>query len=542
MLASPRRMRRLGDRELAEVASDILGTPVTVGADLIGDPQVDGWETDAHAFVVSGPKLDGCRSSRASHPRSRTGLLAVRSCAHCAARFARSTATRAFGRPPTARSSSSARRLRHRRHNRNADAGFRLVAEAILLAPSTLYRSEVGGAAAGAGGMAAGGMAAGGMAAEVKLTDYELASQLSFLFSGSRPDDVLLAAAERGELSNPKNAVAQATRLLAMPRARVQVEHMIEGRLRARQARHHATQQGVSRDDARRTDRDARRAASFHRPRRLRRQRDARRAARVEHVVSLRRAHADLRRRSPRGAQRRRRRTARSPASTRPALAPGVPHRPRLVRRDESGRSWPLRADAPPLPGNRRAAAVAFTMPVVAGADDGTTTRQKFEQHSTDPLCKGCHSQMDPIGFGLEGFDAIGRFRTLEHGLPVDDSGYLTDADVTGPFRGPAQLADLVLEERGRAYVLRRAGDALRGGLEPRRAVRGATAEGPVHDQRSPHHRSPPRLCRAPRVLRPPDDAMKHPLTMSRRAWLSLAGASLLLRPRRRQRTHCTRR
>ena len=83
-------------------------------------------------------------------------------------------------------------------------------------------------------------------------------------------------------------------------------------------------------------------------------------------------------------------------------------------------------------------------MPVAAGADDGTTTRQKFEQHSTDPLCKSCHSQMDPIGFGLEGFDAIGRFRALEHGLPVDDSGYLTDADVVGPFRGPAQLSQLV--------------------------------------------------------------------------------------------------
>lgn len=51
---------------------------------------------------------------------------------------------------------------------------------------------------------------------------------------------------------------------------------------------------------------------------------------------------------------------------------------------------------------------------------------------------------MDPIGFGLEGFDAIGRYRTREHGLPVDDSGFLTNADVIGPFRGPAQLADLV--------------------------------------------------------------------------------------------------
>ena len=45
--------------ELADVLGDVIGAPVTPGTDLLGDPQVDGWETDARAFVVSGPKLDG---------------------------------------------------------------------------------------------------------------------------------------------------------------------------------------------------------------------------------------------------------------------------------------------------------------------------------------------------------------------------------------------------------------------------------------------------------------------------------------------------
>ena len=46
--------------------------------------------------------------------------------------------------------------------------------------------------------------------------------------------------------------------------------------------------------------------------------------------------------------------------------------------------------------------------------------------------------------FGLEGFDALGRPRTAEDGRTIDDRGLVTEADVTGPFRGPAELAALV--------------------------------------------------------------------------------------------------
>jgi hypothetical protein len=56
-------------------------------------------------------------------------------------------------------------------------------------------------------------------------------------------------------------------------------------------------------------------------------------------------------------------------------------------------------------------------------ADQPMTKRQRLEMHRTEPACAGCHSMMDPLGLPLELFDAIGRYRTTDHGLPIDPSG-----------------------------------------------------------------------------------------------------------------------
>src|SRR6185369_7603817 len=53
----------------------------------------------------------------------------------------------------------------------------------------------------------------------------------------------------------------------------------------------------------------------------------------------------------------------------------------------------------------------------------GITTRARYEAHLQVDECSGCHRQMDPIGFGFEGFDAIGRARTEDEGEAVDTSG-----------------------------------------------------------------------------------------------------------------------
>ena len=55
------------------------------------------------------------------------------------------------------------------------------------------------------------------------------------------------------------------------------------------------------------------------------------------------------------------------------------------------------------------------------------TMRQQMEQHRANAVCAGCHKMMDPIGFALENFDGIGKWRTTQFGQKVDASGQLTD-------------------------------------------------------------------------------------------------------------------
>jgi hypothetical protein len=56
---------------------------------------------------------------------------------------------------------------------------------------------------------------------------------------------------------------------------------------------------------------------------------------------------------------------------------------------------------------------------------EGGTMREQLAQHRVDPACAGCHALMDPIGLGLENYDAIGRYRTIDAGVTIDASGEL---------------------------------------------------------------------------------------------------------------------
>jgi hypothetical protein len=60
-----------------------------------------------------------------------------------------------------------------------------------------------------------------------------------------------------------------------------------------------------------------------------------------------------------------------------------------------------------------------------AGAEQ--TMRQRMEQHRANPACASCHKMMDPIGFAMENFDGIGKWRTTESGQKVDAAGVLVD-------------------------------------------------------------------------------------------------------------------
>jgi len=72
----------------------------------------------------------------------------------------------------------------------------------------------------------------------------------------------------------------------------------------------------------------------------------------------------------------------------------------------------------------------------------GVSTRERSAQHEVDPTCSGCHQLLDPLGFGFENFDTLGRYRSEDAGKPVDASGnVVATRDMDGPFNGVAELA-----------------------------------------------------------------------------------------------------
>ncbi len=82
--------------------------------------------------------------------------------------------------------------------------------------------------------------------------------------------------------------------------------------------------------------------------------------------------------------------------------------------------------------------------PLKESADSGKvlTMRERMAEHRANPACAGCHKLMDPVGFALENYDAVGRWRTTEGGVPVDAAGSLPDGS---SFEGAAGLRQALL-------------------------------------------------------------------------------------------------
>lgn len=76
---------------------------------------------------------------------------------------------------------------------------------------------------------------------------------------------------------------------------------------------------------------------------------------------------------------------------------------------------------------------------------DGLTLRARLEAHRTRAECASCHERMDPLGFGLEHFDPIGRWRDTQAGQPVDSKGVLPSGE---SFDGPAELKKIILNRK----------------------------------------------------------------------------------------------
>lgn len=78
------------------------------------------------------------------------------------------------------------------------------------------------------------------------------------------------------------------------------------------------------------------------------------------------------------------------------------------------------------------------------------TLRERIEQHRSDSACASCHKLMDPIGLALENYDAVGRWRTIDFGEPIDPKGVLPSGDAVN---GPADLIKNIRDKNTDKYV-----------------------------------------------------------------------------------------
>ena len=112
------------------------------------------------------------------------------------------------------------------------------------------------------------------------------------------------------------------------------------------------------------------------------------------------------------------------------------------------------------------------------------SVRERLEAHRSNPVCASCHRQMDPLGFALENFDAIGRYRTMDGESPVDPTGVMPDGTrLDGPSSLRAALTSRTdafaeaVTERLMTYALGR-GVEFHDGPAIRRIVHAAAANG----------------------------------------------------------------
>ncbi|CAN5687997.1 DUF1588 domain-containing protein [soil metagenome] len=305
--------------------------------------------------------------------------------------------------------------------------GITAVMETILQSAPFLYRAEYGDATKREAN------------AVVPLTSNEMASRLSYFLWGSMPDDALLAAADKGELATAEQIADQAKRMLADPKAKDAIHEFYEqwlgihgldnankdtaiyplmsGALRASMtAETDAFVDWVMWGSDHRVETLLTAPLSFL---------DAN-TAKVYGVAAPTGTGPQLVNLDPQ---------QRAGVLTQPSVLATLakPNQSSPVLRGRFVREHFLCQPVNPPPAD-----VNNTPPPVT---PGTTTRQRMAQHTKDPKCASCHSQMDPIGFGLENYDGIGAFRTTDQGLPVDSSGELLNTDVNGKFVGGVELA-----------------------------------------------------------------------------------------------------
>ena len=435
-------MRRIGvafvrrpalDEGVLQPALDMSTFGYSTDEEMDGNPSVG-------SVVIGGPF--GGRTPAGSASRETIFVCAPANGAEedrCARRIIGTLARRAFRRPVTGSDVDDLFRFfTARRAERGFDAGIQAVVERVLVDPEFLFRVPLPPDEPGA--------------PVYRISGVELASRLSFFLWSSIPDDELLAAAEDGRLAEPAVLEQQVRRMLADPRADALVDNFADRWLELHKIRNVAPDPTIfaAFDE---NLRDAmQQETKLFLSSQLREDRS---------VVDLLRAdYTFVNERLARhygmpGIYGNHFRRVTLPDDRRAGLIgkasiltlTSYSNRTSVVTRGKWMLERVLGSPPPPPPPDIPA--------LPESGHDGaapTSQRELLELHRKNPTCAVCHRPMDPLGFALENFDGIGRWRTADDvripGEPapaIDATGVMPDGT---RFEGPDGLRQLLLDRQ----------------------------------------------------------------------------------------------
>ncbi len=355
--------------------------------------------------------------------------------ATCANKIFASIARKAFRRPVTERDLTAPMQFfRDGRALGDFETGIQTGLMTIFASPKFLYRAEYDPAGAKPGSIH-------------RISDLELASRLSFFLWSSTPDDELLTVAEQGKLKDPAVVDAQVRRMLASPKAKALVDNFGFEWLRLRDV------DKSEPDVILFPNFDNNLRAAFRREMELflgsiiTENRSVVDILGADYTFLNERLAAHYGIPDVRGDQFRR--VTLKDENRFGILGKGAmlmvtsyPNRTSMVLRG----SWVLE--------NIMGTPPAAPPPGVEGfkenkdGEKALTVREIMQLHRANPTCNACHGVMDPLGFSLENFDAVGAYRVKDKwaGTVIDASGKLVDGR---PVNGPADLRKALVDKPG---------------------------------------------------------------------------------------------
>jgi hypothetical protein len=363
-------------------------------------------------LTVSGPfKMTGLTETPSRkkifvcHPASAAGEEG------CAKRIVTTLVRRAYRQPADA--ADVARAMQFYKGAGSFDAGVQAALERILASPKFLFRAERQPANARAGSVYA-------------VSDIELASRLSFFLWSSIPDDVLLDVASKGRLHEAATLDAQIKRMLADPKADALVANFAGQWLQLRNLRNFQPNTDIFPDFDENLRQGFRRETELLFESILKENRSVLDLMTADYTFVNERLARHYGIPDIHGS--RFRRIAVTDDARKGLLGHGSilaltshAERTSVVVRGKWILENLLGLQVPPPPAN------VPPLPEKKDGEKPKSLREQMTLHRANPVCAACHKTLDPIGFALENFDAVGAWRNTEAGNAIDASGELGD-------------------------------------------------------------------------------------------------------------------